>query len=86
MGLITWIILGLIAGALAKFIMPGKQGGGFIVTTALGIVGAFIGGWLGTFIPGLSNGITQLSFGTIVTAVIGSLIALFIWGKLGAKN
>ncbi|MDO4252806.1 MAG: GlsB/YeaQ/YmgE family stress response membrane protein [Rothia sp. (in: high G+C Gram-positive bacteria)] len=85
MGIIGWIVLGLIAGALAKLIMPGKQGGGFLVTMALGIVGAFLGGWLGSFIPGLSDGITNFSLGTLFTAVIGSLIVLFIWGKLAKK-
>ncbi len=85
MGIIGWIVLGLIAGALAKLIMPGKQGGGFLVTMALGIVGAFLGGWLGSFIPGLSDGITHFSLGTLFTAVIGSLIVLFIWGKLAKK-
>lgn len=86
MGIFSWIILGLIAGALAKLIMPGKQGGGFLVTMVLGIVGAFLGGWLGTFIPGLSNGINTISIGTIITAIIGSLIVLFIWGKLANKR
>src|SRR5690606_756160 len=45
MGIFSWIILGLIAGALGKLLMPGKQGGGWIVTILLGIVGAFVGGW-----------------------------------------
>ena len=48
MGIFSWIILGIIAGALAKLILPGKQGGGIIVTMILGIVGAFLGGWLGS--------------------------------------
>ncbi|HAS6806046.1 TPA: GlsB/YeaQ/YmgE family stress response membrane protein, partial [Vibrio parahaemolyticus] len=44
MGIISWIILGLIAGALAKWLMPGKDGGGWIATMLLGIAGAFVGG------------------------------------------
>ncbi|MCV5264084.1 GlsB/YeaQ/YmgE family stress response membrane protein, partial [Escherichia coli] len=47
MGIISWIILGLIAGALAKWLMPGKDGGGWIATMLLGIAGAFVGGFLG---------------------------------------
>ena len=50
MGIFSWIILGLIAGALAKWLMPGEQGGGWILTMVLGIVGAFVGGWIGTLI------------------------------------
>lgn len=86
MGIISWIILGLIAGALAKLIMPGKQGGGILVTMVLGIVGAMLGGFIGNFIPGLSNGIDQFSIGTVFTAVVGSLIVLFIYGKLVATK
>lgn len=86
MGIIGWIVLGLIAGAIAKLIMPGKQGGGFLITMLLGVVGALVGGFIGNFIPGLSNGINHIGFGTIITAVIGSLIVLFIWGKLANKR
>ncbi|WP_353891307.1 GlsB/YeaQ/YmgE family stress response membrane protein [Kocuria rhizophila] len=46
----------------------------------LGIVGAFLGGWLGSFIPGLSNGIQEISFGTIITSVVGAIIVLLIYG------
>lgn len=86
MGIISWIILGLIAGALAKLIMPGRQGGGIIVTIVLGIVGAFLGGWIGTFIPGLSNGINHISLGTIITSIVGALIVLFIYGAVTGRN
>ncbi|STD21184.1 transglycosylase [Enterobacter asburiae] len=48
MGIIAWIIFGLIAGAIAKLIMPGNDGGGFILTCVLGVVGAVVGGWLAT--------------------------------------
>ena len=46
MGILTWIIFGLIAGAIAKFVMPGNQGMGWLMTIILGIVGAFVGGWI----------------------------------------
>lgn len=81
MGVILgWIILGLIAGALAKLIMPGKQGGGIIVTMILGIVGALLGGWLGSFLPFLSSDTGGLGLGSIITSVIGALIVLWIYG------
>ncbi len=86
MSIIGWIVLGIIAGALAKLIMPGKQGGGILVTMVLGIVGAMLGGWLGSFIPGLSDGIQSFSLGTLFTAIVGSLIILFIYGKVTANK
>ncbi|MFJ5308695.1 GlsB/YeaQ/YmgE family stress response membrane protein [Streptomyces sp. NPDC088350] len=46
MGIISWIILGLLAGAIAKFLLPGRDPGGFIGTTVIGVAGAFIGGWI----------------------------------------
>ncbi len=48
MSIIAWLVLGLIAGAIAKLILPGRQGGGIIVTLLLGVVGALLGGWLGS--------------------------------------
>ena len=48
MGIVSWIVLGLIAGVLAKIAMPGRDPGGLIVTVLLGIGGAFVGGWIGT--------------------------------------
>lgn len=86
MSIIGWIVLGLIAGALAKLIMPGKQGGGILITMALGIVGAMLGGFIGNYIPGLSNGINSFSIGTLFTAVVGSLLVLIIYGKIVAKK
>ncbi len=84
MGILAWIILGLIAGAIAKAIYPGNQGGGIIGTMLLGIIGAFIGGSLHTL---LTTGAFQLagvgfSIGGILLAVIGAIIAVFVWGLL----
>ncbi|MBW4521678.1 MAG: GlsB/YeaQ/YmgE family stress response membrane protein [Scytolyngbya sp. HA4215-MV1] len=82
MGIISWIILGLIAGAIAKLIYPGRQGGGILATMALGIVGAFLGGTLYTFLTTRSLQLVgaSLSPGGIVVAVLGAMIAIFIWG------
>lgn len=84
MNLIAWIILGLIAGAIAKAIYPGDQGGGILGTMILGIVGAFIGGSLYTF---LTTGAIQLTaaslnLGGILLAILGAIIAIFLWGLL----
>ena len=80
MGILSWIIFGLIAGIIAKVIMPGKDGGGFIMTTVLGIVGAFVGGWIGAFF-GLGS-IGNFSLGSMVTAVVGALLVLFIYRQI----
>jgi uncharacterized membrane protein YeaQ/YmgE (transglycosylase-associated protein family) len=84
MNIIAWIVLGLIAGAIAKMIYPGTQGGGFISTMILGVVGAFIGGTLHTLI---STGKFDLASPTfnfigIIVAVVGALIAIFLWGLI----
>lgn len=80
MGFFSWIILGLVAGALAKWLMPGDQGGGWVITILLGIVGAFVGGWVGALV-GLGS-VTGVNIGSIVTAVVGAVIVLFVYGKL----
>jgi uncharacterized membrane protein YeaQ/YmgE (transglycosylase-associated protein family) len=77
MGIISWIVLGLIAGALAKWLMPGKDGGGLIITTLLGIGGAMVGGYIGSFI-GLGSA-TGLSIPSILTATAGAFLILFAY-------
>lgn len=79
MGIISWIILGLIAGALAKWLMPGDDGGGWIATMALGIGGAFVGGWLGGFLG--FGGADGINIGSIVTATVGAFVLLFIYNR-----
>jgi len=81
MGFIGWIVLGLIAGAIAKAIMPGKQGGGWLVTLLLGVVGAVVGGWIGSAAFGV--GIDEFwSLSTWLLAIGGALIVLLIWGLI----
>ncbi|WP_414550710.1 GlsB/YeaQ/YmgE family stress response membrane protein [Anabaena sp. CCY 0017] len=84
MNLIAWIILGLIAGAIAKAIYPGRHGGGIIATMLLGIVGALIGG---TIVTLLETGTLQITAATLsipglIVAIIGAIIAIFLWGLL----
>lgn len=77
MGLLTWIILGAIAGVIAKWIMPGDDPGGFIVTILLGIAGALIGGFIASAI-GL-GGMEGLSIGSIIIAILGAILLLFLY-------
>ncbi|HWR86311.1 MAG TPA: GlsB/YeaQ/YmgE family stress response membrane protein [Rhodoglobus sp.] len=79
MGILGWIVLGLLAGAIAKLILPGRQGGGWIVTLILGVVGALLGGFLGSvlFNVGLED---FWSLQTWLLAIGGAIIVLLIYG------
>jgi uncharacterized membrane protein YeaQ/YmgE (transglycosylase-associated protein family) len=79
MGILSWIVLGLVAGALAKFVMPGQQGGGIIVTSVLGVVGAIVGGALGTYVFGFGD-ISGFDLRSIGIAVGGALLVLIVYG------
>lgn len=83
MGIISWIVLGLIAGFLAKLIMPGRDPGGIIITIGIGIVGAVIGGFVATLV-GLGS-VSGLNVGSIVIAVVGSLLLLGIWRSVVSR-
>jgi uncharacterized membrane protein YeaQ/YmgE (transglycosylase-associated protein family) len=80
MGFISWIVMGLMVGAVAKFIMPGKDPGGFIITILLGIAGAFVGGFvastmgIGTF--------TGFNLGSFLVATGGAVLLLIIYRAL----
>ena len=76
MSIVAWIILGLIAGAIAKFIMPGPDPGGLIVTCLIGIAGAFVGGALAAAL-GLGSFGGGFDLGNMAVAVVGALILLF---------
>ena len=78
MGVLGWIVLGLLAGAIAKLIMPGDDPGGIIVAMLLGIVGAVIGGFLGSRVFGIGLQ-TFWNLQTWIVAIIGSLILLIIY-------
>ncbi|MCU7843762.1 MAG: GlsB/YeaQ/YmgE family stress response membrane protein [Candidatus Thiodiazotropha sp. (ex Monitilora ramsayi)] len=77
MGFFSWVVLGLIAGALAKWIMPGKDDGGFIITILLGVAGAFVGGYLGSLV-GIGS-VGDLSIVSILTATVGAFLLLFLY-------
>jgi uncharacterized membrane protein YeaQ/YmgE (transglycosylase-associated protein family) len=79
MGIIGWIILGLAAGAIAKAILPGTQGGGWLITLVLGVVGALLGGFLGSLIFGVDlGGFFELR--TWLLAIGGAIVVLLIYG------
>ncbi len=78
MGIIGWIVLGLLAGALAKLLMPGDQRGGCLLTTILGIVGALIGGFIGQAMG--YGGVQEFSLASLGWAVAGSFLVLLVFG------
>jgi len=77
MGIIAWIVFGLIAGVIAKLLMPGKDPGGFFITILVGIAGAMVGGFIGSAI-GL-GGVDGFNFGSFAVAVLGAVLLLWIY-------
>lgn len=82
MGILGWIIFGLIVGALAKWIMPGRDPGGIFITILLGIAGALIGGFIASAM-GLGSA-NSFTIGSMVIATLGALLLLFIYRKMRA--
>ncbi|GAT72278.1 GlsB/YeaQ/YmgE family stress response membrane protein [Microbacterium hydrocarbonoxydans] len=85
MSFLAFLLLGLIAGAIAKLILPGRQGGGWFVTLLLGVVGALLGGWLGSVIFG-ANLQEFWSLQTWLLAIGGSIVVLLIYGLIVGRG
>ena len=83
--IIGWIIFGLIAGAVAKLLMPGRDPGGFIVTTILGIAGALVGGFIGRALWG-SSGVNSWSIGSFALAIGGAILLLFCYRMITRRR
>ncbi|RLP73198.1 GlsB/YeaQ/YmgE family stress response membrane protein [Mycetocola tolaasinivorans] len=85
MGFFAFLILGLIAGAIAKAILPGKQNGGWFATLILGVVGAVVGGWIGSL---LFNAKIESfwNLGSWALAIVGSIVVLLIYGAITGRK
>ncbi|MFT5142834.1 MAG: putative membrane protein YeaQ/YmgE (transglycosylase-associated protein family) [Rhodothermales bacterium] len=82
MSILMTVLVGFLAGTAAKYIMPGKEGGGFVLTTVLGVGGAFVGSFLGGLVGLSSSGI----IGNVVAATVGAVVLLFAYNKFkGSK-
>jgi uncharacterized membrane protein YeaQ/YmgE (transglycosylase-associated protein family) len=84
MGILSWILMGLFAGVVAKLLMPGRDPGGFIVTILLGIAGAFVGGFIGSML-GLGS-IAGFSIHTFLLALGGSILLLILYRFVAARR
>ncbi|MFF9063277.1 GlsB/YeaQ/YmgE family stress response membrane protein [Streptomyces sp. NPDC101213] len=79
MGIIAWILIGLLAGFIAKALMPGKDPGGVIITMLIGIAGGLLGGWLGKVIFGVDSVDGFFDLSTWIAAIVGSVILLALY-------
>lgn len=86
MGIIAFLVLGLIAGAIAKALMPGDDRGGFFVTMLLGVVGAVLGGWLGSLILDTDVMDEFFDLSTWASAIVGSLVVLGIYRAVAGTD
>jgi len=84
--IISIIIVGLIAGALARLIVPGRQAMSVPMTILLGIIGSFVGGFLGYLIFGRDSGGGFLQPAGIIGSIIGAIIVLLIWTRVGNRS
>lgn len=86
MGIIGWIVLGIVAGAIAKAVIPGSQPGGVIVTTLIGIAGAVLAGAIARGL-GIGDPIDEFfDLSTWLAAIIGAVVVLLAWGAISNRN
>lgn len=83
MGILTWIIVGLVAGAIAKALHPGKDPGGFLVTILIGIAGAVVGGWIFSLLG--YGPVDGFNLGSLFIAILGAVFLLFLYRKFSTK-
>ena len=86
MGIISWIVLGLIAGAIARLILPGRQGGGWLGALVTGILGALLGGWIASAIFNIDVNNSFFELSTWIFAILGGVIVAFIWQWISSRS
>jgi uncharacterized membrane protein YeaQ/YmgE (transglycosylase-associated protein family) len=84
MGILAWIVIGLIAGLLARLVMPGDDPGGIIITILIGIAGAFVGGFVFSLFGGI--GMTGFNLWSILVATVGAIILLLIYRLIAGRT
>ncbi|MET4920787.1 GlsB/YeaQ/YmgE family stress response membrane protein [Streptomyces sp. PSRA5] len=86
MGIIAWIFIGLLAGIVAKVLLPGKDPGGLIITMLIGIAGGLLGGWLGKVMFGVDSIDGFFDLSTWIAAIVGSLILLVLFRLVSGRT
>lgn len=84
MGIIAWILVGLVAGVLAKWVVPGNDAGGCVTTTILGIIGAFVGGFVASLFG--AGGVQSFDIASILWATVGAVIVLVIYKAIVGRR
>jgi uncharacterized membrane protein YeaQ/YmgE (transglycosylase-associated protein family) len=84
-GIVAWIFFGLIAGIIAKLLMPGRDPGGCIITMLLGIVGAFVGGFTFELLTGRPQ-VISFDFGSLFVAIVGAVVVLLIYRLVAGRR
>jgi uncharacterized membrane protein YeaQ/YmgE (transglycosylase-associated protein family) len=84
MGILLWIIFGIIVGAVARWIVPGEGPGGILGDLIVGIIGAFLGGWIFSLFGHL--GVTGFNLGSFVCAIIGAVVLLWLLRALAGRR
>ena len=79
MEILSWIVVGLLAGAIGKAIYPGHQGGGIVATIGLGLCGAITGGFIGNALFGVASGFSIIG---LIVSIIGAMFCIFLWGLI----
>jgi uncharacterized membrane protein YeaQ/YmgE (transglycosylase-associated protein family) len=82
MSIIAWIVVGAIAGWIASKVVPGDEGYGVLGGLIAGIVGALVGGWLFGLLTGGDDWLTGINIGTILAAIVGAIIVVFLWNMI----
>lgn len=86
MGIVGWILLGIVAGVIAKAVLPGSQPGGMIVTTLVGVAGALIAGFIARAL-GVGDPIDEFfDVSTWLAAIVGAVVLLIAWGAIAGRN
>jgi uncharacterized membrane protein YeaQ/YmgE (transglycosylase-associated protein family) len=85
LGIVAWIFFGLIAGIIAKLLMPGRDPGGCIITMLLGILGAFVGGFVFELLTGRPQ-VMRFDFGSLFVAIVGAVVVLLIYRLIADRR
>lgn len=85
LSIIAWLVVGALAGWIAGMVVPGDEGYGWLGSLIAGIVGALVGGWIVGIVTGV-NYMDDFTIGTIIAAIVGAIIVVFVWKSLAGRS